>query len=67
MAGHFRTVETWRGVLAFTAVAVFLQVLVGDIRPVDGGLVWRVGTEWGWSGPLELFLELGRAFPTAPP
>jgi len=28
---------------------------------------WRIGTEWGWSGPLELFLELGRAFPAAPP
>jgi len=53
MAGHFRTVETWRGVLGFMAVAVFLQVLVGGIRP--------------WSGPLELFLELGRAFPAAPP
>ena len=39
MAGHFRTVETWRGVLAFTAIAVFLQVLVGGIRPVDGSML----------------------------
>jgi hypothetical protein len=44
MAGHFRTVETWRGVPAFAAVVVFLQAFV-----------------------LELFLELERAFPAAPP
>lgn len=31
------------------------------------GLVWRIGTEWGWSEPLQLFLELGQAFPEAPP
>ncbi|MEI6203512.1 MAG: hypothetical protein WCP68_16300, partial [Enhydrobacter sp.] len=39
MAGHFRTVETWRGVLAFVAVAVLLQALVGGIRPVDGSML----------------------------
>src|SRR5476651_431528 len=39
MAGHFRTVETWRGVLGFTAVAIFLQALVGGIRPVDGSML----------------------------
>jgi len=39
MTGQFRTVETWRGVLAFAAVAVFLQALVGGIRPVDGSML----------------------------
>lgn len=39
MAGQFRTIETWRGVLTFAAVAVFLQVLVGGVRPVDGSML----------------------------
>ncbi len=39
MAGHIRTVETWRGVLAFVTVAVLLQALVGGIRPVDGSML----------------------------
>jgi hypothetical protein len=39
MTGQFRTVETWRGVLAFATVAVFLQALVGGIRPVDGSML----------------------------
>src|SRR4051812_5584418 len=39
MAGHIRSIDTWQGVLAFTAVAIFLQMLLGGIRPVDGSML----------------------------
>lgn len=39
MTGRFRTIETERGVVAFAGVALFLQVLVGGVRPVDGSML----------------------------
>ncbi|HTR84578.1 MAG TPA: hypothetical protein VMI56_08875 [Reyranella sp.] len=34
-----KTLDSWRAILAFSAVAVILQVLLGGVRPVDGGVL----------------------------
>lgn len=39
MTGRFRSIETWRGVLTFAGGAIFLQLLVGGLRPVDGSML----------------------------
>jgi hypothetical protein len=34
-----KTLDSWKAILAFAAVAVILQVLFGGVRPVDGGVL----------------------------